>query len=94
MPKSRAQRRIELAEGEGFEPPVPFRAQRFSRPPVSTAHASLRDQRVSIFISLQPLEPAWRPNWLHRSLVACSAERSIPNRAADGISWSWRSEHD
>ena len=32
----------QLAEGEGFEPPVPFRAQRFSRPPVSTAHPSLR----------------------------------------------------
>ena len=31
-----------LAEGEGFEPPVPFQAQRFSRPPVSTAHPSLR----------------------------------------------------
>ena len=31
-----------LAEGEGFEPPVPFRAQRFSRPPVSTTHPSLR----------------------------------------------------
>ena len=32
-----------LAEGEGFEPPVPFRVQRFSRPPVSTAHTSLRE---------------------------------------------------
>ncbi len=31
-----------LAEGEGFEPPVPFQAQRFSRPPVSTTHTSLR----------------------------------------------------
>src|ERR1700675_2217563 len=31
-----------VAEGEGFEPPVPFQVQRFSRPPVSTAHASLR----------------------------------------------------
>ena len=31
-----------LAEGEGFEPPVPFRVQRFSRPPVSTTHTSLR----------------------------------------------------
>jgi hypothetical protein len=31
-----------MAEGEGFEPPVPFLAQRFSRPPVSTAHPSLR----------------------------------------------------
>ncbi len=38
-----------MAEGEGFEPPVPLRAQRFSRPPVSTAHTSLRvrDQVVS-----------------------------------------------
>ena len=26
-----------VAEGEGFEPPVPFQAQRFSRPPVSTS---------------------------------------------------------
>src|SRR5438270_3766132 len=33
-----------MAEGEGFEPPVPFRVQRFSRPPVSTAHASLRER--------------------------------------------------
>src|ERR1035437_1701651 len=32
-----------MAEGEGFEPPVPFQAQRFSRPPVSTAHPSLRE---------------------------------------------------
>lgn len=31
-----------MAEGEGFEPPVPAKAQRFSRPPVSTAHPSLR----------------------------------------------------
>src|SRR5580700_1932888 len=31
-----------MAEGEGFEPPVRFPVQRFSRPPVSTAHASLR----------------------------------------------------
>jgi hypothetical protein len=33
-----------MAEGEGFEPPVPFQAQRFSRPPVSTAHPSLRGE--------------------------------------------------
>jgi hypothetical protein len=33
---------LRLAEGEGFEPPVPLRAQRFSRPPVSTTHTSLR----------------------------------------------------
>ena len=33
-----------MAEEEGFEPPGPLRAQRFSRPPVSTAHALLRFQ--------------------------------------------------
>src|SRR5580698_10044311 len=32
-----------MAEGEGFEPPLPFRVKRFSRPPVSTAHTSLRE---------------------------------------------------
>ena len=34
--------RIDLAEGEGFEPPVPFRVQWFSRPPPSTTRPSLR----------------------------------------------------
>ena len=52
QPKPRAQRafvtyvsgmdRRRLAEGEGFEPPVRFPVQRFSRPPVSTTHTSLR----------------------------------------------------
>jgi hypothetical protein len=31
-----------MAEGEGFEPPLPARVKRFSRPPVSTTHTSLR----------------------------------------------------
>ena len=31
-----------VAEGEGFEPPLPVKVKRFSRPPVSTAHTSLR----------------------------------------------------
>src|SRR5436190_4704323 len=30
-----------VAEGEGFEPPVPFRVQWFSRPPPSTTRPSL-----------------------------------------------------
>jgi hypothetical protein len=38
-----------MAEGEGFEPPVPFQAQRFSRPPVSTAHPSLRNRGITLF---------------------------------------------
>ena len=33
---------LELAERGGFEPPEPIRVQRFSRPPRSTAPASLR----------------------------------------------------
>src|SRR5215469_13867124 len=33
-----------MAEGEGFEPPVRFPVQRFSRPPVSTTHTSLRGE--------------------------------------------------
>jgi hypothetical protein len=37
-----------LAEGEGFEPPVRFPVQRFSRPPVSTTHTSLRDFASSV----------------------------------------------
>jgi hypothetical protein len=32
----------QLAEGEGFEPPEPFRVQWFSRPPPSTTRPSLR----------------------------------------------------
>jgi hypothetical protein len=38
-----------MAEGEGFEPPVPVRVQRFSRPPVSTAHASLRNNLQTFY---------------------------------------------
>ena len=38
-----------LAEGEGFEPPLPLRVKRFSRPPVSTAHTSLRGRRSSVY---------------------------------------------
>jgi hypothetical protein len=36
-----------MAEGEGFEPPLPFRVKRFSRPPVSTAHTSLRGSVIN-----------------------------------------------
>ena len=37
-----------LAEGEGFEPPLPVKAKRFSRPPVSTTHTSLRVAELTI----------------------------------------------
>src|SRR5271167_1725848 len=38
-----------MAEGEGFEPPVRFPVQWFSRPPVSTAHASLRRNGALVY---------------------------------------------
>jgi hypothetical protein len=40
-----------FAEREGFEPPVPVRAQRFSRPPRSTTPASLLNWcKIIIFV--------------------------------------------
>src|SRR5262245_4608058 len=36
-----------LAEGEGFEPPVRFPAQWFSRPPPSTTRPSLRIEKLA-----------------------------------------------
>ena len=47
-----------LAEREGFEPPVAFRPQRFSRPPVSTAHAPLRGPANSL--AIQRRETNWQ----------------------------------
>ena len=42
-----------MAEGEGFEPPLPVRVKRFSRPPVSTTHTSLREWRCTFMIALR-----------------------------------------
>ncbi len=49
-----------VAEGEGFEPPVPFRVQRFSRPPVSTAHTSLRVRVCDSLPVLENCRTTWR----------------------------------
>jgi hypothetical protein len=56
-----------MAEGEGFEPPVPVKVQRFSRPPVSTAHASLRPA-----ISL-PAAPILLPQTCANTAHHCSS---------------------
>src|SRR5262245_44037716 len=45
--------RRRMAEGEGFEPPVPFRVQWFSRPPPSTTRPSLPP-------SLMRMSEVWR----------------------------------
>jgi hypothetical protein len=42
-----------MAEGEGFEPPLPVRVKRFSRPPVSTAHTSLRMSGINSLPALK-----------------------------------------
>src|SRR3954447_3770780 len=44
-----------MAEGEGFEPPVPFRVQWFSRPPPSTTRPSLRPRNSRTFSELRTL---------------------------------------
>jgi hypothetical protein len=49
-----------LAEGEGFEPPLPVKVKRFSRPPVSTAHTSLRVSVVNSLAALKNREKGHR----------------------------------
>ena len=51
-----------MAEGEGFEPPVRFPVQRFSRPPVSTTHTSLRVREYSLKFTSSWLNHALRKN--------------------------------
>jgi hypothetical protein len=53
--------RREMAEGEGFEPPLPVRVKRFSRPPVSTTHTSLREWRCSLMIATRLAKAKERP---------------------------------
>ncbi len=45
------------SEGEGFEPPVPFRVQWFSRPPPSTARPSLRTGFFAEFATIGLFSP-------------------------------------
>jgi hypothetical protein len=72
-----------LAEGEGFEPPVPFQAQRFSRPPVSTAHPSLRTGGPTLWRTvcgeLFLIPPhLWLPELRGCSMAACRTGRPRP----------------
>src|SRR6266550_2781048 len=62
-----------MAEGEGFEPPVRFPVQWFSRPPVSTAHASLRfiNQQLAFAQLCSTLVPCTT----NHSLVLCSHDK-------------------
>ncbi len=74
LPSLRAQKRRgrtcgrgQLAEGEGFEPPVRLPAQRFSRPPRSTTPASLRRVETVVIRSgvskgLNAGRQGWSPN--------------------------------
>ena len=64
---------LELAEGEGFEPPLPVRVKRFSRPPVSTTHTSLRvsGKCFSCFI-VRRLRLSPHSSWLHISCMFTS----------------------
>ena len=41
-PAAHTRKRIDMAEGEGFEPPVPLLTQRFSRPSLSATQTALQ----------------------------------------------------
>jgi hypothetical protein len=59
-----------MAEGEGFEPPLPVRVKRFSRPPVSTTHTSLRMDYIFI---INDLSDGRLHKFLHCTVTAQSA---------------------
>src|SRR2546425_1594321 len=54
------------AEGEGFEPPSHFRGKRFSRPPVSTTHPSLRSLPAQAEVVYHVCD-AW--NHIHSAVI-------------------------
>ncbi len=65
-----------MAEGEGFEPPLPVKVKRFSRPPVSTAHTSLRVIKLTCFIIVRRVPIWFRVPWLHiESHSSCISTR-------------------
>src|ERR1051326_706662 len=69
-----------MAEREGFEPPVAFRPQQFSRLPVSTAHTPLHARRAA-----PSLSATWRPT--PRVVVASHCEKgknSMPAKKKSG----------
>ena len=61
-----------MAEREGFEPSVPVKAQRFSRPPRSTTPAPLRTQSRAFYPWSDGFRRQSRSRWLKRALHAGS----------------------
>ena len=45
-PAAHTRKRIDMAEGEGFEPPVPLLTQRFSRPSLSATQTALQTRII------------------------------------------------
>src|SRR6185503_14381475 len=92
-----------MAEREGFEPSVPSRAQRFSRPPDSTTLAPLRDaaKEISRFIRLlgpsltrfgtgsgRSIELLWKLNQPPRAFVSRHLEPIQVNTRRDSQTFS------
>ena len=70
-----------MAEEEGFEPPGPLRAQRFSRPPVSTAHALLRFQFYQQEQFTGPICDTWEfPLLCFGAYATKTSHNSLPTR--------------
>jgi hypothetical protein len=79
-----------MAEGEGFEPPLPFRVKRFSRPPVSTAHTSLRESSNASHDTTLAPHPSCNlpPSSPGRSRVRTTDSWSRP-QTKDGVGHIW-----
>src|ERR1700740_3292903 len=81
-------RALPVAERGGFEPPVPFRAQRFSRPPQSTTLPPLRFLRPPaqrLKKALQELAGAllFEPARHLQAVIEARVLDEIPERAAE-----------
>src|SRR5580700_4919525 len=74
---------VGLAEGEGFEPPLPFRVKRFSRPPVSTAHTSLRVSEHVRLVHCTTTSAVASPVVVHIGCILAPAVPSWRKNSAD-----------
>lgn len=75
-----------MAEGEGFEPPLGFPLKRFSRPPVSTTHTTLRAGGVLPFDCMQN-SPIWASGGAGGNSSCCGCQVSSPCLRTGG---AWR----
>src|SRR5437879_9096757 len=76
-----------MAEREGFEPPIPFRVCRFSRPVPSTARPPLRLTLLGASESIAWGNMRQEEDWLHTGKVAAPV---TPDRKSTRLNSSHR----